>query len=327
MMDVAREAGVSRAAVSKVIRDAYGVSPDMRKRVESAIERLGYRPSVAARAIRGSSFTIGFELHEIENPALSRILRGAAEGIEGTGYRLVIAPGDPEGQHAIDALVDLRVDGLVAIAPRATPAWLENLASRIPLVLVSRHDPSVNYDTVAGGDDEGARLVMRHLFDLGHRSIAHLTRSEEATAQEGGALAVRLGAYLDEMARNGRESRIQVLRTLSTSDAYHATVGLLDSADPPTALFASHDDLAFEVLRAVRERGLDASDLSVVGYDNVRFASHPGLSLTTVDQSGDDLGRRAVRLLLERINGRTAAKHEETELRLVVRGSTAPPRR
>ncbi|MET7571205.1 LacI family DNA-binding transcriptional regulator [Streptomyces sp. NPDC005492] len=326
MMDVAREAGVSRAAVSKVIRDAYGVSPDMRNRVESAIERLGYRPSVAARAIRGSSFTIGFELHEIENPALSRILSGAAEGVEGTGYRLVIAPGDPRGHDAIDALVDLRVDGLVAIAPRATHAWLEELASRIPLVLVSRHDPSVNYDTVAGGDDAGARLAMGHLFDLGHRRITHLTRNEEATAQENGALAVRLNAYLDEMARSGHESDARVVRTHSTDDAYHAAIALLDSADPPTAVFASHDDLAFEVLRAVRERGLDANDLSVVGYDNVRFAGHPEMSLTTVDQSGDDLGRRAVRLLLERIAGRAGAKHEETDLRLMVRGSTAPAR-
>ncbi len=326
MMDVAREAGVSRAAVSKVIRDAYGVSPEMRQRVETAIERLGYRPSVAARAIRGSSFTIGFELHEIENPALSRILRGAVEGIEGTGYQLVIAPGAPQGHRAIDALVDLRVDGLVVIAPHVTPAWLEDLALQLPLVLLSRHDRSVNYDTVAGGDAAGARLVMRHLFELGHHRIAHLTRDDEATGYEGGALAVRLAAYLDEMGRAGRKPDIDVLRTRSVSDAYRATVRLLDSADAPTAIFAAHDDLAFEVLRAVKERGLDASDLSVVGYDNVRFASHPGISLTTVDQSGDDLGRRAVRLLLERIDGRTAAKHEETEPRLVVRGSTAPAR-
>ncbi|MEU1520220.1 substrate-binding domain-containing protein [Streptomyces sp. NPDC005811] len=188
----------------------------------------------------------------------------------------------------------------------------------------------MNHGTVVGVDAEGARLPMRHLFDLGHRRVAHLTRHGEAMEREGAALAVRLTTYLDEMSRTGRESHIQVLHTRSTDDVPQATTGLLDSADAPTAIFAAHDDLAFEGLRAVKERGLDADQLSVVGYDDVRIASHPGISPTTVDQSGDDLGRRAVRLLLERIEGRVAARREQTEPRLVVRGRplrAAPTRR
>ncbi|WP_223838601.1 LacI family DNA-binding transcriptional regulator [Saccharopolyspora pogona] len=329
MMDVARAAGVSRAAVSKVIRDAYGVSPEMRARVESAIARLGYRPSVAARAIRGSSFTIGFELHEIENPALSRILHGTVAEIEGTGYQLVVAPamaGVGESPQAINALVDLRVDGLVVVAPHVPSGLLEELALRVPVVLLSRHHHSENYDTVTGDDAAGARLVMRHLISLGHDRIAYLTRGGEAAARECTPPTVRLEVYLHEMKGSGRGRHIEVVRADSALDARRVTSELLASAARPTAIFAANDDLALEALHVVQERGLSASDLSVVGYDNVRLAGHPGVSLTTIDQSGDELGRRAVRLLLDRIGGRTEARREMTTPRLIVRNSTGRPR-
>jgi LacI family transcriptional regulator len=332
MLDVAREAGVSRAAVSKVIRNAYGVSPDMRTRVEAAIARLGYRPSVAARAIRGSSFTLGFQLHELENPALARILRGAARGTEGTGYQLVVAPaalqGERSGYRAIEALSDLHVDGIVAVAPTVSAEWLEQLAQRIPIVMLARHDHSVGYDTMTGDDVAGTALAMEHLFTLGHERVAHLTRDEDVTAPHlGTPPSVRLAAYLDLMTQTGRAALIDVVRTPpGDSDGYRATLARLRDPDPPTAVFAINDELALGALHAISELGLSASDVSVVGYDNVRLASHPLISLTTVDQSGDELGERAVGMLIERIDGRTTARHESTTPRLHVRASTAAPR-
>lgn len=332
MMDVARAAGVSRAAVSKVIRNAYGVSTEMRERVEAAIRRLDYRPSVAARAIRGSSFTLGFQLHELENPALSRILRGAARAMAGTGYRLVVAPAalpaEREGYQAIETLVDLRVDGLVAVAPLVAPEWLERLARRVPIVMLSRHDQSTGYDTMTGDDAGGTRLALEHLFTLGHERVAHLTRDEEATTPGlGTPPAVRLAAYLEVMAGTGRGGLVDVIRTPpGEADSYQATRTRLLAPDPPTAIFAINDEVALGALRAISELGLSASDVSVVGYDNVLLASHPRISLSTVDQSGDELGQRAVRMLIERIQGRTTARHESTTPQLHVRASTAPPR-
>jgi LacI family transcriptional regulator, galactose operon repressor len=331
MLDVAREAGVSRAAVSKVIRNAYGVSSEMRERVEAAIAHLDYRPSVAARAIRGSSFTLGFQLHELENPALARILRGAARATEGTGYQLVVAPaatpGEREGYRALEALVDLHVDGIVAVASAVSSEWLEELSGRVPIVMLSRHDDSVGYDTMTGDDAAGTALAMKHLLSLGHQRIAHLTRDEEATAPGlGTPPAVRLAAYRDLMTTAGHAGRIDVIRAARGDvDGRRATLARLQEPDRPTAILAINDDHALGALHALRELGLSTSDVSIVGYDNIRLAAHPLISLTTVDQSGDELGERAVGMLIERIGGRTTARHESTTPRLHVRGSTTAP--
>jgi len=326
--DVAREAGVSRAAVSKVIRKAYGVSPEMRKRVLEAIEKINYRPNVAARAMMGSSYTLGFELAVLENPALAQMVQSAADTLAGSEYQLVAAPsGTPDGSGAIQALLDLRVAGIIAIAPLASKEWLADLAGRVPLVMLARHDSAPAYDTVSGDDAQGTRLMMEHLFALGHDRIAHLTRFEDFTAPEAATpQSVRLQTYVECMAEKGREAHI--VRALpSEPDACRITHELLESGDCPTAIFASTDDQALGALRAVMERGLGPADVSVAGYDDIRMSSHPGISLTTVAQAVQEQGSLAVSLLLERIQGRTDARHVTTAPALKVRNSTAPPRR
>ena len=182
--DVARAAGVSRAAVSKVIRDAYGVSPAMRERVNTAIDTLGYRPRISARGMRGSTFTLGIEIPDFFNPFFQKVVAGATAALSGGPYQLVIAPADPahaDGSRAIQGLADRQVDGVVAVSPMVDPEWLEELAARLPLVMLGRHDKSRNYDTIVGDDAAGTRMAMEHLLDLGHRNIAHLTLHDEIT--------------------------------------------------------------------------------------------------------------------------------------------------
>lgn len=326
--DVARQAGVSRAAVSKVIRNAYGVSPAMRERVNAVIEALDYRPRVAARAMRGSSFTLGIELPHIGNPFFTKIVAGATAALHGTQYQLIIAPADidgEEGVRALGALADRQVDGIVAISPLVAPEWLERLATRVPVVMLGRHDRSSAYDTVTGDDVEGTRLVMEHLFELGHRRIVHLTRSEDVTTPgSGNPHAVRLERYLAHMREAGFAEHIRVVRTgLTEESARLDTLALLDQ-EVPTAVFVGNDELALGTLRALGERGLSPSDVSVVGYDDVDIASHPAISLTSVNQAGEAMGERAIRLLLERIQGRTDAIHFSVEPSLRVRSSTQP---
>ena len=176
--DVARAAGVSRAAVSKVIRDAYGVSDEMKAKVEATIEELGYRPRVSARAMRGASYTFGIEIPTIKNPFFTKIISGAASALEGTRYQLIIAPAGPHanrGPQAIQVLADRQVDGILAVSTAVDPAWLEELSQGIPLVMLGRHDDSQNYDTLVNDDVEGARMAVHHLYGLGHRDIVHLT--------------------------------------------------------------------------------------------------------------------------------------------------------
>ncbi|HEX2144413.1 MAG TPA: LacI family DNA-binding transcriptional regulator [Glycomyces sp.] len=331
IQDVAREAGVSRAAVSKVIRNAYGVSPAMRERVTAAIEQLGYRPSVSARGMRGATFTLGIEIPDLANPFFPRLLTGATTALSGSPYQLIIAPADPahsEGHRAIQALVDRKVDGVIAVSPLVEPAWLETLAATVPVVMLGRHDRSTGYDTVVNDDEAGTGQVMRHLIELGHRDIAHLTYEEEKTVP-GSVVpqAIRLETYRKVMKEAGLASHIQVVRTPMSEAAVHrAALQLLSGLERPTAIFACHDETALGVQRAVADAGLTSADVSVAGYDDIEIARHPGVSLTTVNQDGERMGRLAVELLLDRIKGRTEPRHEIVRPDLVVRGSTRPPR-
>lgn len=338
IQDVADDAGVSKAAVSKVIRGAYGVSPQMQTRVEEAIQRLDYRPRVAARVMRGASFTLGIEIPQLPNEFLTMIAQGAVEALSATRYQLVIAPiAKPiDSRHAIENLVDRQVDGVITVAPRVSQEWLERLSAHTPVVMVGRHDVSAHYDTVAGADAVGAGLVMDHLFALGHERITHLTRASNpvgagapATAWDPSGAephAIRERVFRERMADAGLEPCV-VDTDGEEEDAHDHTVDLLASRRPPTAIFAGNDLLAIGAMRAIAEAGLGPEDVSVVGYDDITIASHPLVSLTSVDQSGSHIGQEAVRLLLERIAGRTEAVQLETDVALQVRRSTTVPRR
>jgi LacI family transcriptional regulator len=321
--DVAARAGVSRAAVSKVLRDAYGVSDAMRERVTLAMEELSYRPRVAARAMRGRTFTIGIEIPDFGNQFFVRMLAGATSALADTPYQVVIAPAESGSRHggrALEALVDRQVDGVIAVSPRVDQPALERLAQHTPLVMFGRHDVSTAYDTVAGDDAVGARAAMAHLIDLGHRRIAHLTL-QECEDRDISAHGIRLQEYRAAMQSIGADEH--VLRTDEGQDAaYQAVSGALERGERFTAVFAGHDELAIGALRAIAEA---QARIAVVGYDDVPIARHPALGLTTVDQPGDLMGARALQLLLERIAGRTQPVHEIFPPHLRVRTSTFAP--
>lgn len=324
--DVARHAGVSRAAVSKVIRDAYGVSDQMRERVTASIATLGYRPRVAARAMRGSSFTIGVQLPQVENDFFTRILIGAVEALRASQYHLIIAPmADPvSGTAALESLYDRQVDGIIAVAPAVPQAWLEELGQRVPLVQVGQHDHPLHYDVVVGDDDDGARLVMDHLLAAGHTRIAHVTNDERILVEpRTDPHPRRLRVYENMMRERGLEP--DVIRILSSErDTRGIVSDLLDRPVRPTALFVGHDALALVALEVIAERGLGPADIAVVGYDDVPIASHPLIGLSTVDQHGQEMGATAAHLLLERINGREDAQRRVFAPRLRIRATSGP---
>ncbi|GIE82137.1 LacI family transcriptional regulator [Actinoplanes philippinensis] len=324
--DVAAAAGVSRAAVSKVIRNAYGVSPAMRRRVEAAIEELGYRPSVAARALRGSSYRLGLEIPYVSARFMSQIVEGANRAVAGTPYQLVLAPADGPEYSTLESLADGLVDGIIAVSPRVDPPWLEELARRVPMVMLGRHDDPVAYDTVVGDDEAGAGAVMDHLLALGHRRIAHLTEPEAVTlATPVTPHVVRVAVYRSRMAAAGLAPIIEVARWEDgDSGVREATARLLSLPDPPTAIFAGHDDIALIVLAGVAAAGR-LGEVSVAGYDNTDMAQHPLIDLTSVDQQGAEMGARAATMLLERLQGRTERRQHVVATSLRVRGSTRPP--
>ncbi|MEN2739640.1 LacI family DNA-binding transcriptional regulator [Microbacterium sp. X-17] len=307
--DVAQAAGVSTSAVSKVLRSASGVSPQMRARVSEAIETLQYRPHAGARGMRGTSFTIGVMVTEFSSPFQPEIAEGISDELGDTNYQEIVVRGstDPAQQRrSLEALFDRQVDGVIVIAPWTSQAWLEDLGRDIPTVVVARHGTSRNFDTVVSDDRRGAQLMVEHLVQNGHTRIAH-------TGQPSGGLrgqhvlshTERQRGYEIAMREHGLEPEL-VVTNYTEQGGYDAAQLLLDQAAPPTAIFAGADIAALGVLRAADQRGLHVpGDVAVAGYDDILIAGIPRVGLTTINQSGRETGRASARLLLERIRGRT----------------------
>ena len=324
--DVAAEAGVSQASVSKVLNNAPGTSDAMHENVQAAIEKLNYRPLVAARSMRMSTNTIGVTLPDTSNHFFYEVIRGSLDHLTAIGYQLVIVPSgtDPVGsERAIEALYDRQVDGIIALSPTVDPQFVEQMAQIMPIVELGRHDESVHYDTVVGDDWMGSRLVLDHLRELGHDRIAHVAQAEPC--RHSTALTppeIRRRVYEQFMEGSGLAAHVQVVvARYSEVDAYRATAEILIEGSRPTAIFAGNDDAAFGVLHALADA--DIADIAVVGYDNSPLAAHPRMSLSSVDQSAPEMGALAVRMLLERIEGRDEARHEIIAPSLVVRSSSS----
>ncbi|MFJ3799081.1 LacI family DNA-binding transcriptional regulator [Streptomyces sp. NPDC090088] len=329
IQDVAKEARVSVSAVSKVLRDAYGVSPEMRAKVGSAIEKLGYRPQAGARAMRGRSYTVGIMLTALSHPFQPEIAEGVTDELDPTPYQEILITGGsaPERQQrSIEALVDRQVDGLIVVAPEMSTSWLERLGASLPTVVIARHGGAAGHDTVVDDDRGGARLMVDHLVGLGHRRIAH-TSHPTGSLERPFVLShtARRDGYVEAMKRHRLEPDV-IVTTYTEEGGYQAAVEALSRPVPPTAIFAGADIAALGVLRAAEERGLRVpEDLTVTGYDNVNASSIGRVSLTTVDQAGHLTGQMSARLLLERLNGRTQPIHYVVAPRLVTRGTSAAP--
>ncbi|MEV6373280.1 LacI family DNA-binding transcriptional regulator [Micromonospora musae] len=332
IIDVARHAQVSTTAVSKVLRNAYGVSPTMQAKVRQAISELGYRPNASARGMRGRTYTIGVMLPDIRNPFFAEILDGLTDRITGTDYQALLGPGcngeDAEAR-VIHAMIDRGMDGMVLVAPISARAHLEQVATLVPTVVVGRHGHSHAYDTVADDDLTGAALIVDHLAGLGHRRIAHIEHREtspDCLAEMPNA--IRAEGYRQAMRAQGLGDVIDIASTSYTQEGgYLGARQLLARPVRPTAIFAGADIVAMGALDAIAEAGLTVpTDISVAGYDNTSFAAFRPISLTSVDQAGHEIGTNAARLLLDRIADRSRPTAQiKLSPTLVVRRTTAPP--
>lgn len=325
---VAEDAGVSVAAVSKVLREAYGVSDALRERVRASMQRLGYRPHAAARGMRGQTYTIGVLLPDLRNPFFADIMAGVNTALERTQYQALLGAGDsaPVQERAlVEAMIDRQMDGLILIGPRLLRAELETLGERVPIVVIARHAPEVAaFDTVNGNDELGARLAVQHLIEGGYRRIALFSLSLAEPADV--VTVAREAGYREAMKQAGLARYISVVAAEQTArEAQLAARHLLEQRNRPEALFCWTDFVALEVLSIARELRLSVpGDLAMVGYDNNMFCDLAQNALTSIDQSGQVLGLQAARLLIERIEGRSSAEHFVVTPRLVARASSRP---
>lgn len=309
ILDVARLAEVSPSAVSKVLRDTYGVSPAMRERVTAAVETLGYRPMVSARGMRTATRTLGVSSLNPRNPFLPMLLDGVAQESLRGGYSTLITLTDLDGGNQLESarsMVDRQMDGLLLITPTMTEDDLDLLVGDAPVVLLGRHGTGSGYDSVASDDALGSELLVDHLVAQGHRTIAFHT---QPTRSPGLPEQFRLEGYLAAMQRHGLNDDV-VVGDWSSEGGARLAEQLLDRPTPPTAVHAGADMAALGALSWMWQHGHRApDDLAVAGCDDVPAAGLEPISLTTVDQQALTMGELATRLLIERLAGRTEARH------------------
>ncbi|GAA2274090.1 LacI family transcriptional regulator [Streptomyces ruber] len=325
MDDVARLAGVSKQTVSRVLNDHPSVRPHTREAVLEAMRALGYRPSRSARSLAsGRTRMLGVISFDAARYGPASILTAVNTAAQESGYlvgSVAITTGDPDPVlRAVDRLTAEGVDGVIAIAPqRGVGQALAAARPGMPLVMLES-DLADGTPLVTADSRTGAREATEHLLGLGHGTVWHIAGPKGWISAE-----ERLDSWRATLTAAGAPVHEPLFGDWS-ADSGHALGRVLAGRPGVTAVFVSNDQMALGVLRAFHEAGRRVpEDVSVVGYDDIPEAAHFLPPLTTVRTDFGEIGTRAVRLLLDRIDGRSAAAGVPvTPVRLVVRRSSGP---
>lgn len=328
--DVAALAGISYTTVSHVVNRTRPVSPQVQRKVEAAIQQLGYVPSAVARSLKAqATSTIGLLIPNGINPYFAELARGIEDYCERKGFCVILcnSDDDPVKQgNYLRVLLEKRVDGLIVASVGGDDGLSAGLAGmRTPMVIVDRDRQDLHADVIRIDHEAGAFLATSHLVQLGHRHIACICGPLQTSVAR-----MRLAGYRRAMAAAGIQVQASwiVASDFTSPSGYDAAVILLEQCRP-TAIFAANDMVGFGVLRAAAERNLRVpADVSVMGFDDIQMSRYVYPALSTVGQSILQLGERAAQVLLRRIAAPdTPIEHQVVAPSMVLRESTAPPTR
>ena len=299
--DVAREAGVSKSTVSRLLDDRVPTADSPKARmVREVAQRLGYiRDLSAANLRRGSTGMIGVIVPRLTDTVMAMLYEAISLAAAAQGRFAIVATTDdnPEAsQRAAEALIRRGVDGLVMTTARADDPFTETLRARgVPIALALRHNGTC---AASVGDDQlGGYLATRHLLDLGHRKIGIIAGPDYASSSLG-----RLAGYRQAMAEAGvtEDPHYIVPSTFSIESGETAAHHLLTLASPPTAIFAINDNTAIGSMSAIAKAGLSVpGDISLVGYNDIPIVSRLPVPLTTVRVPFDRIAEVALQILFE----------------------------
>ncbi|MFD9895206.1 LacI family DNA-binding transcriptional regulator [Amycolatopsis sp. NPDC059027] len=322
LAEVAALAGVSHMTVSRVVNDTGPVRAETRARVLAAVEKLGYRPNSAARALAtGRSNTLGVVALESNLYGPASTLHGIENAAREAGYAITIASVSRPGRSSIaDAVENLRrqaVEGIVVIAPHVTAGdALRRAPADVPMVAVGGGD-SAPVPVISVDQHEGARRVTEHLLALGHRTVWHVAGPSdwlESLERERG--------WRETLERHSAPVPPALRGDWSPRSGYDAGRALVRERGVD-AVFVANDQMALGVLRAFAEAGIAVpGDVRVAGFDDVPEAAYFSPPLTTVRQDFIEVGRRTFRLLVERMNGGSPDARHLVAPDLIVRDST-----
>ncbi|HEX8446071.1 MAG TPA: LacI family DNA-binding transcriptional regulator [Sphingomonas sp.] len=327
--DVSKAAGVSIKTVSRVLNNERYVAPDTRRRIEAAMADLAFHPSLAARALSGHrSFQVALICDNPSPYYVYDLQIGVRQRCAESGVRMLVQPYDRDADGLLDGIASLiaqtHPDGVIL-----TPPVCDH-----PGVLALLHDQALRFVRISPGtqvdlstsvaiDNDGAAFdVVRHLAGLGHRRIGFIA-GHPAYATSG----QRMSGYLRGLQAAGLAIDLSLTRQgrYDFASGAEATAALLAMPDPPTAIFASSDDMAAGALAQAHRSGIAVPDrLSIVGFDNTALAEVVWPPLTTIDQPTRDLGYVAADLLL---SDDATLRHRVLPHRLILRESAAAPAR
>lgn len=324
IQDVAAAAGVSVSTVSRVLNNKDDTSPETYERVKAVITEMGYTSSLAARSMRSlRKNVIGLIMPDAGEPFPIEVMKGVNSTIATSDYDLLIYTcGDGRKHFTADRekkfvslLNNSITDGVIVVTPEAT-----HFITNAPLVAVDPHYEINEYPSVISTNWEGAMEAMKYLIELGHRRIGFISGRFDLQS----AIS-RLRGYKDSLTQAG----IPIDPDLITQGDFTADTGLkcarqlLSLPNPPTAIFASNDEMALGVYQAAHDAGLlIPGDLSVVGFDNIPEAAQCEPGLTTIHQPIQEMGRIAVQMLLKLIEGEPLEENIiKTSTCLVIRDS------
>jgi LacI family repressor for deo operon, udp, cdd, tsx, nupC, and nupG len=324
---VAEQAGVSTATVSRALSNPDIVVPETREKVRAAIKALGYAPNFAAKSLRQlRTSKIMVMVPDISNPFFSEVLRRAEDTAEQEGYSVLLGDTrDDENRETqfADMLLRKEADGLIFLGHRIPPslaAVVQAKGVRAPIVNGCDFSPDFGVSSVHIDNGRAAQDAIALLQSMGHRRVGVIAGPVESNITRARLAGAQRQA---ESARQPTHLRVHYADYTIEAGA-RETERMLTEPDRPTAIFCFSDEMAVGALAACRAQGLVCpDDLSIVGFDDIRYARYLNPPLTTVRQPMTQIGQTAVRLLLSIVHG-TATKTEQIMLDhdLVVRGST-----
>ncbi|WP_100331169.1 LacI family DNA-binding transcriptional regulator [Bacillus xiapuensis] len=314
--DVAKEAKVSIATVSKVINNTGRISESTRERVCEVMERLNYQPNIIASALMGKQTkTIGLLIPDLANPFFSELARSIEDRGHESGYDLVICSTDyqPEKENKyLTLLKQKRVDGFILASGFENLDKVEELVKEeIPVAVVARDFPMFPINAVALDDFLGGYQAASYLIKNGHRNIAVIGRDLWSNRE-------RIRGFKQAMEENGLKHRsdFEFVQDIHHVDAAkRVTMKYLNSDDRPTAIFACNDLLAIGAIQAAKAWGLKVPDqLSIIGFDNTIIATVVEPPLTTIAQPIQNMGKEVMDLMVAMITGRQKEQKRVTLL-------------
>ncbi len=326
---VAKKAGVSQSAVSRVFTPGASVSPKTALKVREAALELGYRPNVLARSlITGKSRIIGLVVAYLDNYFYPVALEKLSNALQARGYHVLVFMASNDSQatdQVIDELLDYQVDGIITASVGISNDLTNRCeAAGVPVVLFNRSQDSTSLSAVTSNNFAGGQSVARFFVEGAHQRIAYIGGWEGASTQRD-----REAGFRDGLAELGHALYDHALGEFTVDTAKDVARTMFNRADHPDAVFVATDHMAFAVIDVLRsELGLRVpQDVSVVGYDDAPPAALAAYDLTTVRQKANVMVDETVSLMIEKINNPASEpKHIKVESPLVVRGSAKIPK-